>query len=64
MVAAFEFGLASRHYLKHSHCDYLGWLLWRWGCYQKTDGNDSHSIKGIDQLKTILERAKELEAEK
>ena len=62
---SFEFGLASRHYLKHFPLRLPGMVPMALGLLSKKRmGMIPTRIKGIDQLKTILERAKELEAEK
>lgn len=62
---SFELGLASRHYLKHFPLRLPGMAPMALGLLSKKRmGMMPTRIKGIDQLKTILERAKELEAEK
>ncbi len=62
---SFEFGLASRHYIKHFPLRLPGMAPMALGLLSKKRmGMVPTRIKGIEQLKTILERAKELEAEK
>jgi heterodisulfide reductase subunit C len=62
---SFEFGLASRHYVKHFPLRLPGMAPMALGLLSKKRmGMVPTRIKGIEQLKTILERAKELEAEK
>jgi heterodisulfide reductase subunit C len=62
---SYEFGLAARHYLKHFPLRLPGMAPMALGLISKKRmGMMPTRIKGIDQLKTILERAKELEAGK
>jgi heterodisulfide reductase subunit C len=62
---SFEFGLASRHYIKHFPLRLPGMAPMALGLLSKKRmGMMPTRIKGIDQLKSILERAKELEAVK
>lgn len=59
---SFEFGLATRHYLKHFPLRLPGMAPMGFGMLSKRRMDITpHRIKDIDQLKTILERAKELE---
>lgn len=58
---SFEFGLATRHHLRHRPLDAikmapLGWGMWKRGRMDLTPNR----IKGIDQLKAILDKAKSL----
>lgn len=60
---SFEFGLATRHYLRHQPMKLLGSA--QMGLGMLTRGRldlTPHKIDGLDQLKAILGRAKELEA--
>lgn len=60
---SYEFGLATRHYLKHFPLRIPGMAPMGLGLLTKKRMDLSpHRIDQIDQLKTILERAKELEA--
>jgi heterodisulfide reductase subunit C len=62
---SYEFGLAARHYLKHFPLRLPGMAPMALGLISKKRmGMMPTRIKGIDQLKTILERAKEVEAGK
>ncbi len=62
---SFEFGLASRHYLKHFPLRLPGMAPMALGLLSKKRmGMMPTRIKGINQLKTILDKAKELEAVK
>ena len=59
---SFEFGLASRHYLKHFPLRLPGMAPMGLGLLSKKRLQMTpNRIKGIDQLKAILERAKEIE---
>jgi heterodisulfide reductase subunit C len=59
---SFEFGLAARHYLKHFPLRLPGMAPMGMGMLSKRRmGITPKRINGIDQLKSILERAKELE---
>lgn len=59
---SFEFGLATRHYLKHFPLRLPGMAPMGLGMLSKKRMNITpRRIDGIEQLKTILERAKELE---
>ena len=61
---SFEFGLASRHYLKHYPLRLPGMVPMGWGMLSKKRMlMKPNRINGIDQLKKILNRAKELEGE-
>lgn len=60
---SFEFGLATRHYLRHQPLKLLGSA--QMGLGMLTRGRldlTPHKIDGLEQLKAILARAKELEA--
>lgn len=60
---SFEFGLATRHYLKHYPLRLPSMAPMGFGMLTKKRMDITpHRIKGIDQLKAILERAKEVEA--
>ncbi|MEJ5224417.1 MAG: 4Fe-4S dicluster domain-containing protein [Anaerolineales bacterium] len=59
---SFEFGLATRHYLKHAPLRLVGMSMM--GLGMLTKGRMSmvpRKIKGMDQLKAILDKAKEME---
>ena len=59
---SYEFGLATRHYLKHFPLRMPGIAPMGFGMLTKKRMDiKPNRIKGIDQLKTILARAKELE---
>jgi heterodisulfide reductase subunit C/quinone-modifying oxidoreductase subunit QmoC len=59
---SFEVGLATRHYLKHFPLRLPGMASMGWGMLSKKRMDlVPHRIQGIDQLKAILARAKELE---
>jgi heterodisulfide reductase subunit C len=59
---SFEFGLATRHYLKHYPLRLPGMAPMGFGLLSKKRMDITpHRIDGIDQLKAILERAKEME---
>jgi heterodisulfide reductase subunit C len=59
---SFELGLATRHYLKHFPLRLPGMAPMGVGMLSKKRMKITpHRIKGIDQLKTILAKAKELE---
>jgi heterodisulfide reductase subunit C len=59
---SFEFGLAARHYLKHFPLRLPAMAPMALGLMSKRRlGLKPHRISGIDQLKAILARAKELE---
>ena len=59
---SYEFGLATRHYLKHYPLRLPGMFPMGFGMLTKKRMDiQPHKIKGIDQLKAILHRAKELE---
>ncbi|OGO32299.1 MAG: hypothetical protein A2Z16_09995 [Chloroflexi bacterium RBG_16_54_18] len=59
---SFEFGLATRHYLKHFPLRLPGMASMGYGMLtKKRMGMTPKRIVGIDQLKTILKRAQELE---
>ena len=61
---SFEFGLATRHYLKHYPLRLPGMASMGWGMItKKRMVMRPTQIKGIDQLHKILNRAKELEEE-
>lgn len=60
---SYEFGLATRHYLKHYPLRLPGMAPMGLGMLSKRRmAMTPNRIKGIDQLKTILARAKEVEA--
>lgn len=60
---SYEFGLATRHYLKHFPLRLPGMAPMGLGMLSKKRMNiRPTTIDGIDQLKTILARAKEVEA--
>ena len=60
----FEFGLATRHYLKHFPLRLPGMAPMGMGLLSKKRLSITpHRIKGIKQLTAILDRAKELEAD-
>ena len=60
---SYEFGLATRHYLKHFPLRLPNMAPMGLGMLSKRRMNMTPTkIKGIDQLKTILEKAKEVEA--
>jgi heterodisulfide reductase subunit C len=59
---SYEFGLATRHYLRHYPLRLPNMAPMGYGMLSKKRMQITpRRIKGIDQLKTILERAKELE---
>jgi heterodisulfide reductase subunit C len=59
---SYEFGLATRHYLKHFPLRLPGMAPMGLGLLSKKRMTVNPTrIKGIDQLKSILNRAKELE---
>ena len=61
---SYEFGLATRHYLKHYPLRLPGMAPMGLGLLTKKRMDiQPHKIEGIDQLQAILEKAKELEAE-
>jgi heterodisulfide reductase subunit C len=61
---SFEFGLATRHYLRHRPLSLVGKAQMGLGMLAKGRLDlTPHHIEGIGQLKAILGRAKELEAE-
>jgi heterodisulfide reductase subunit C/quinone-modifying oxidoreductase subunit QmoC len=60
----FEFGLATRHYLKHFPLRLPGMVPMGLGLLSKKRmAITPNRIKGIKQLTAILDRAKEMEAE-
>jgi heterodisulfide reductase subunit C len=60
----FEFGLATRHYLKHFPLRLPGMVPMGLGLLSKKRMNITpNRIKGIKQLTAILDRAKEMEAD-
>jgi heterodisulfide reductase subunit C len=60
---SYEFGLATRHYLKHYPLRLPGMAPMGFGMLTKKRMDlNPHKIEGIDQLQAILDRAKELEA--
>jgi heterodisulfide reductase subunit C len=60
---SFEFGLATRHYLKHFPLRLPGMAPMGFGMLSKRRMDITpRRIEGIDQLKAILARAKEVEA--
>ena len=61
---SFEFGLATRHYLKHFPLRLPSMMPMGFGMLTKHRmAMTPNRIKGIGQLKTILKRAKEVEAD-
>jgi len=61
---SFEFGLATRHYLKHFPLRLPSMMPMGFGMLTKHRMTMTpNRIKGIGQLKTILKRAKEVEAD-
>jgi heterodisulfide reductase subunit C len=61
---SYEFGLATRHYLKHYPLRLPGMAPMGLGMLSKKRMDLSpRRIEGIEQLKTVLARAKELELE-
>ena len=62
---SYEFGLATRHYLKHYPLRLPGMAPMGLGLLTKKRMDiQPHKIEGIDQLQAILNKAKELEAAK
>lgn len=60
---SYEFGLATRHYLKHYPLRLPSMAPMGLGLLTKKRMDlNPHKIEGIDQLQAILNRAKELEA--
>jgi len=60
---SYEFGLATRHYLKHYPLRLPSVTPMGLGMLSKKRMDFSpHKIQGIDQLHAILEKAKEVEA--
>ena len=60
---SYEFGLATRHYLKHYPLRLPGMAPMGLGMLTKGRMDiNPHKIEGIEQLQAILDRAKELEA--
>jgi heterodisulfide reductase subunit C len=60
---SFEFGLATRHYLKHFPLRLPGMAPMGMGMLSKKRMDITpHRIEGIHQLQSILARAKEVEA--
>ena len=61
---SFEFGLATRHYLRHQPLQLLGKAQMGWGMLSKDRLELTPTkIDNIDQLRAILQRAKEIEQE-
>jgi len=61
---SYEFGLATRHYLKHFPLRLPGMAPMGMGLLSKQRMNITPTrVKGIKQLQTILKRAKEIEGE-
>lgn len=61
---SFELGLATRHYLRHQPLSMLGKAQMGLGMLRKERLDlRPHKIDGLEQLQTILARAKELEQE-
>lgn len=59
---SFEFGLATRHYLKHAPMRLVGMSTMGLGMLMKGRMSMTpRKIKGMDQLKSILDKAKEME---
>jgi len=60
---SYEFGLATRHYLKHYPLRLPGMAPMGLGMLSKRRMDITpHRIEGIDQLHAILAKAKEVEA--
>jgi heterodisulfide reductase subunit C len=60
---SFEFGLATRHYLKHYPLRLPGMVPKAFGMLARGRMDlTPHRIEGLDQFRAILARAKELEA--
>jgi heterodisulfide reductase subunit C len=61
---SFEFGLATRHYLKHFPLRLPGMVPMGLGLLSKKRmGFNPRRIEGIEQLKAILDRAKQLQVD-
>ncbi len=61
---SFEFGLATRHYLRHQPLHLVGKASFGLGMLTKGRLDlTPHRIENVDQLQAILKRAKELEVE-
>ena len=59
---SYEFGLATRHYLKHAPLRLVGMSVMGLGMLTKGRMNIApKKIKGMSQLKSILKKAKEME---
>lgn len=59
---SFELGLATRHNLRHHPLDFAGMASLGWGMLSKGRLHiTAEKIEGIDQLRKILDRAKQLE---
>ena len=59
---SFEFGLATRHYLKHAPLRLVGMSTMGLGMLAKGRMSMTpRKIKGMTQLKSILKKAKEME---
>lgn len=59
---SYEFGLATRHYLKHFPARLAGMAPMGWGMLTKKRMDiRPTTIEGIDQLKAILDQAKKLQ---
>ena len=59
---SFEFGLATRHYLKHAPMRLVGMSTMGLGMLMKGRMSMTpRKIKGMDQLKSVLDKAKEME---
>lgn len=60
---SYEFGLATRHYLKHYPLRLPGMAPMGFGMLTKRRMDITpHKIEGIDQLRAILQKAKDVEA--
>jgi heterodisulfide reductase subunit C len=60
---SFEFGLATRHYLRHQPLKLVGSAQMGLGMLRRGRIDlTPHRIEAIDQLRAILDRAKEMEA--
>lgn len=60
---SFELGLATRHYLRHQPLKLVGKAQMGLGMFRRGRIDITpHRIEAIDQLKAILNRAKEMEA--
>lgn len=59
---SFEFGLAIRHFLRHRPAGFMDTAQIGFGMLSKGRMDlSAHKIEQVDQLRTILDRAKALE---